>query len=251
MKSVSKSKTGVLKSTSKSFQENTLNSRRHHSITRDFTLIELLIVISIIALLAAMLLPALKNAREAAKRISCINNLKQVNLSAMSYSMSFNGYLPLCNNAVPVQDIGSTWSSTLVLTGEAGWEVMHCPWWPLPKKGSPQWTDGRYTYGMRYYTMGSSATRINLYRMEVGANKISNPSDYPIFKDCISGSIGGLYFQSSGFGCGIHLRHNRLGNLTFADGHANSVSYTDLLGTDSWGMKYGPSFIPTYTPLPY
>lgn len=59
-----------------------------------FTLIELLVVIAIIAILASMLLPALARAKEAGRRISCVNNLRQLVVSLSMYADDSDGYYP-------------------------------------------------------------------------------------------------------------------------------------------------------------
>jgi prepilin-type processing-associated H-X9-DG protein/prepilin-type N-terminal cleavage/methylation domain-containing protein len=64
-----------------------------------FTLVELLVVIGIIALLVAILLPAMNRARESARATQCMSNLKQINMAMLMFANSNQGYLPQIGTA--------------------------------------------------------------------------------------------------------------------------------------------------------
>ena len=69
------------------------NRRYGGASPRGFTLIELLVVITIIGILVGLLLPAIQSARESARRVQCLNNLKQMSLACQSH-VSMQGCFP-------------------------------------------------------------------------------------------------------------------------------------------------------------
>ncbi len=92
-----------------------------------------MVVIAIIALLAALLLPALKNARDTAHRAVCIGNLKQIGLAALSYTVDHDGYFPTSQahgSNVPERDI--TWDDLL---GVGGYDGRQLPQAQAPALG--------------------------------------------------------------------------------------------------------------------
>src|SRR5688572_22374998 len=82
---------------------------------RGFTLVELLGVIGIVALLIAVLLPALSAAREAAKTVQCLSNLRQLAAAAHQYTISHKGSFPISQYAAshPPTAFGYAWDFTL------------------------------------------------------------------------------------------------------------------------------------------
>ena len=110
-----------------------------------FTLIELLVVVAIIAILAAMLLPALSSAREKARRASCLTSLAQVSKGLASYVGDYCGYLPSWPGWSQNSPGGYSWCSSVAGSpGVQTWGAACAV--PSHSDASAPWADMRQKY---------------------------------------------------------------------------------------------------------
>lgn len=92
-------------------------------IRQAFTLIEMLVVIAVIGMLAGLLLPAVQSAREAARRSSCSNNLRQIGLAMASFESA--------NKGLPPRRMGPSWTPAVANRGYCGWGAIILPYLEL------------------------------------------------------------------------------------------------------------------------
>lgn len=216
-----------------------------------FTLIEILIVIAIIGILAAILFPVFARARENARRASCQSNLKQIGLGLLQYTQDYDERLPRNDSGA---DLG-TWIDTLqpYLKSE---QIFLCPTDSSPYQMSATGSSGRRTsYGINqiysdnptenlFEANDAGATPTNLAAIEDVSGTIGvgdSQSYYQVYLSADTTSIAVALganpptFGNAGRSGQFIGRHFGGGNFLFLDGHVKFVRLEKLAIRNSAG----------------
>ncbi|MFZ2656041.1 MAG: prepilin-type N-terminal cleavage/methylation domain-containing protein [Victivallales bacterium] len=227
---------------------------------RAFTLIELLVVIAIIAILAAMLLPALKAAKEQAKKISCVNNEKQIGTVMIFYMGDYDEFFPVVNATGASAGIApDCWYKCIApyLNPNAGtdWtgvgmvsKTLQCPTYAVTQKNVVGTSESMRNYAMNW-GLGPNSNRAYWKKNTV----VKKPDNTML---CTASGTGGnsqlsgtdlrkaanitTYGQNADIDFGPSGQHNKGNNILWCDGHvswwqdARSLCNPPYGGTEPW-----------------
>ncbi len=217
---------------------------------RGFTLIELLVVIAIIAILASILFPVFAQARESARRSSCLSNCKQIATGIIMYTQDYD-------ETMPVVSYGGQYRSAASCQNRAGWtrfnndgkdrylvpvlnpytknsNIFKCPNAPANlflDAGFPSQWGSTYWYWCIMDSASQSSTRATFPPNGIKADVCGKPLptfDRPADKVIVADGNPGWHTKGGSMTFTFGRGEVGYSNAVFADGHAKMITYVTL-----------------------
>lgn len=225
---------------------------------RAFTLVELLVAVAIIAVLAALLLPAIGLVKGAAQGMRCAGNLRQIGLAADAYGMDWDGMVVPLRSAIPYRIDGAVvhgftyWWMALsdyvdeersAMSAGSRRTLRGCPAWPSSAfyAADPALMDGSYTlptgYGETWYTRPGTPAPGNGDLLHTGANPfvpragVTRAAARPFVADCPRWFLWAPWDVNAGDRIPYHrnyARHAGRANVLYFDGHVAAATKAEL-----------------------